>query len=73
MFTALSEMPGGKSVDDGKGVAESPAGMFAGSSFISRLDGLFELELAFDNPLDPHALKARTKLTKTERLFNISF
>lgn len=69
MLTALSEMPGGRFADDGNGDAESPGGIFAGSSFISRFATV--LELAFDWPLDSQAHKAEARITKNRIFLSI--
>lgn len=64
-LTALTEIPGGIFADGGKGLADKPGGMFAGSIFIS-LGIMFEsfvLDATFDGLPEPqpHKIKARPK------------
>lgn len=53
IFTAFTEIPGGKFAESGSRFAESPGGIFAGSSLISPLAMELEFELVFDGPLEP--------------------
>ena len=54
ILTAFTEIPGGKFAEGGSGLAERPAGIFAGSSLISRPE-IFELifAFAFDDEFEP--------------------
>lgn len=57
MLTAFIEIPGGMFADGGIGFAESPAGIFAGSSLISLFPAaaVFELEFAVEeSDPEPH-------------------
>ena len=51
ILTAFTEIPGGKFAEGGNALAESPGGIFAGSSFISLFARVLELE--FDGVFDP--------------------
>ena len=72
MLTAFTEIPGGM-FPGGSGVAESPAGMFAGSSLISLPVGRFESTFAFGAGLDAQAKPAIAIARKTKVFFNIRF
>ena len=72
MFTALTEMPGGK-FPGGRGFAERPGGMFAGSSLISLLVFALELAFAFGAGLDPQPKPVMTTARRTRLLFDIVY
>ena len=72
MLTAFTEIPGGKFADGGNGFAESPGGMFAGSSFISRLAILLELTFIFGDGFDPQPkLRKVANMIKADVFLNI--
>ncbi len=68
MLTAFNEMPAGMFADDGSGIAESPAGMFAGSSFVSLFAGAFAFGRGFDP--QPKLMKI-AHIKKTGMFLNI--
>jgi hypothetical protein len=74
---AFKEIPGGIVADGVIGFAESPAGIFAGSSFISLLVIEFalelELEAVVEGPLEPQPklVITMTKLSKINAFLNM--
>ena len=72
-LTAFIEMPGGILADGGTGLAESPAGIFTGSIFISRPVMESALEAEFAGPFEPQPKLVMTiaKLSKMNVVLNI--
>lgn len=70
---AFKEIPGGRVAEGSSGLAERPGGIFAGSSFISRLVMALEfrfalaLAFAFDGALEPQPIPVMT-ITKPSKI-----